>query len=335
MNRLKSQRTDLLSGTCPICGCMKTVSAWTAADLNWKTPGSFPYSRCKGCRSLFRPVGSTISTGAYPLGYGTYVNPVSSLIQSRIDSMANRRRAAFLESIRKPGTILDVGCGSGFFLAYLRARGWQVHGLDPAAEHVAFARDVLGLSNVVQGTWPPAEGISRHFDAIVMIHLIEHMSDPLTALTAARHSLCEGGTILLETPNIESWPARIFGSRWVTLDAPRHMVLFSPKSLMHCLRSAGFEKVRMTTYSPSTMEWSESLRYSLNLVRGKDFIESAPLGSSLDDITVHGSGRLTRNGWILKPFHMLERFIYRLLNLFANATGYGCNLLVVTSPTEY
>lgn len=314
---------------------MKTVHAWSAADLNWKTPGSFPYSRCKGCGSLFRPVGSTIPTGAYPLGYGTYVNPESALIQSRIDSMANRRRAAFLESIRKPGTILDVGCGSGFFLAYLRARGWQVHGLEPAAEHVAFARDVLGLPNVIQGTWPPAKGFSRQFDAVTMIHLIEHMSDPLTILTAARHSLCEGGTILLETPNIESWPARLFGPQWVTLDAPRHMVLFSQKSLTHLLRSAGFDKVRMITYSPSTMEWSESLRYRLNRVSGKDFVESAPLGSSLDDVAVNKSGKLTRNGWILKYIHTLERFIYCLLNFFANSTGSGCNLLVVTSPTEY
>jgi 2-polyprenyl-3-methyl-5-hydroxy-6-metoxy-1,4-benzoquinol methylase len=323
---MESQTANQPSDPCPICGCMQTAHVWTASDLNWKTPGSFPYYHCKNCGALFRPAGSTLSAGAYPRGYGTCLKPESPLIQSRIDSIANRRRAAFLESIRKPGTILDVGCGSGFFLAYLRARGWQVHGLEPAAEHVAFARNVLGLSNVIQGTWPPANGFSLQFDAVTMIHLIEHMSDPLAILTAARHSLCEGGMILLETPNIESWPARIFGSRWVTLDAPRHMVLFSPKSLTHCLRSAGFKKIRMTSYSPSTMEWSESLRHMLNQKRQKKR-SSALTAVSVPSLSkdVRSDNRLRQQ--MLKPVHAAEWLLYRLINKFSDAVEQGCNIL--------
>lgn len=318
----------LPSAACPICGCMKTVHVFTAADLNWKIQGSFPYLRCKKCGALFRPAGSTIPAGAYPRGYGSFVNPESHLLHSRIDSIANRRRAAFLESICKPGTVLDVGCGSGFFLAYLRSQGWQGHGLETAVEHVAFARDVLGLFNVSMGAWPPTNGTFRNFDAVSMIHLIEHMPDPITALTAARHSLCEGGAVLLETPNIESWPACIFGPRWVTLDAPRHMVIFSPQSLTRCLQSAGFEEIRMITYSPSTMEWSESLRYRLNRRRKEGLGNALTIAKVQNHVRESDPDDKKWRQQMLQPVHAAERWSYRLTNFFADALGYGGNILV-------
>jgi len=266
-------------------------------------------------------------SGAYPWGYGTFVNPESHLIQSRIDSIANRRRSAFLESIRKTGTVLDVGCGSGFFLAYLRSRGWQVHGLETAVEHITFARDVLGLCNVSLGAWPPMNDTSRNFDVVSMVHLIEHMPDPIIALSAARNSLCEGGAVLLETPNIESWPARIFGPRWVALDAPRHMVLFGPQSLACCLRAAGFEEIRMTTYSPSTMEWSESLRYTLNQKRQKDREDALPALSVPSLVKEGDRSKYTLRQKMLKPVHAAERLLYRFINKLEDTMGQGCNVL--------
>lgn len=269
-----------------------------------------------------------ITAGAYPRGYGSFVSPESPTLQSLIDSIANRRRAAFLESVCKPGTVLDIGCGSGFFLTYLRSRGWQVYGLETAEEHVAFARETLGLSHVLMQAWPVTNGNFRNYDAVSMIHLIEHMPDPITALIAAHHSLCKGGALLLETPNIDSWPARIFGPQWVTLDAPRHMVIFSPKSLARCLRSAGFEEIRMTTYSPSTMEWSESLRYLLNKKRQKDRGGALPV-VSIPHIIKYDQPDDTLRQQILEPIHAAERLLFRFINHFADTLRQGSNILAV------
>jgi 2-polyprenyl-3-methyl-5-hydroxy-6-metoxy-1,4-benzoquinol methylase len=318
----------LLSGSCPICGGINTAHAFTAVDLNWKTQGSFPYIRCNDCGALFRPAGSTIPAGAYPRGYGSFMSPESPLLQSLIDSIANRRRAAFVESVCKPGTVLDIGCGSGFFLTYLRSRGWQVYGLETAEEHVAFARETFGLSHVLMQAWPPTSGNFRNYDAVSMMHLIEHMPDPITALTAAHQSLCKGGVLLLETPNIDSWPARIFGPQWVTLDAPRHMVLFGPKSLARCLRSAGFEEIRMITYSPSTMEWSESLRYLLNKKRQKYRGDALPV-AAIPPIVKDDQHDDTPRQKLLKPVHTAERLLYRCINHFADTLKQGSNILTV------
>lgn len=327
----ESQGAHLPCGPCPVCGSLITVHAWNASDLNWKTAGSFPYLRCKGCGSLFRPVDSEIPAGAYPKGYGTYLNPTSVLIRARCDSSANRRRTAFLESVHKPGSVLDVGCGSGFFLAYLCSRGWQVHGLESAEEHVAFARNILGLSDIVQDTWPPENHPSRQYDAVTMIHLIEHLQDPIQALMAAWYSLSDGGVLLLETPNIDSWPARLFGPRWMGLDAPRHMVIFNQGSLLACLKRCGFKAIRLVTYSPSTMEWSESLRYMLNRVRPvtHDNHPSERSVSHASGKNEHVDNKMRKR--VLAPLHSTERLVYRFINILADSIGCGCNMLAVAT----
>ena len=204
--------------------------------------------------------------------------------------------------------------------------------METAVEHVAFARDRLGLSSVSAQAWPPKNGASQNYDAISMLHVIEHMPDPIASLNAARHSLCEQGVLLIETPNLRSWPARIFGPHWVTLDAPRHMVLFTPEALEHILRSTGFERIKTMTYSPSTMEWSESLRYSLDRMRRRRFGKAVTAGPLLDNVWQSDCGNKTHRERILGPVHTVERLIYRLINLVADSAGHGGNILVVASP---
>ena len=328
MNSIPSHKTNRSERICPVCKGIETVHKWNAEDLNWHTIGSFPYFQCKACGSLFIPAGLPLPSGAYPKGYGTYVDLGSTLIHSRIDSMANRTRASFLECRQKPGTILDVGCGSGFFLAHLQARGWQAHGLEPADEHITFAQIGLGLTDIIKDTWPPAKRLTSRFDAISMIHLLEHLEDPVNALKATYDCLREDGTVLLETPNILSWPARIFGDRWVTLDAPRHRVLFSLISLKHCLALSGFGEIRICTYSPSTMEWPESLRRKLAHTRHEG------LNGTTSNVPIFSSkkARLTqRRQQLLAPLHATERLLYRWLNKVSDMMGQGCNLLATAS----
>ena len=57
------------------------------------------------------------------------------------------RKAAYYENVFPPwsgeGRLLDVGCGNGYFLAFMRRMGWNVSGveIDPGA--VRIAREVL------------------------------------------------------------------------------------------------------------------------------------------------------------------------------------------------
>jgi hypothetical protein len=62
-------------------------------------------------------------------------------------------------------------------------------------------------------------------------------------LAHVRALLAPGGRLWLETPNIDSYGYREFGPHWRGLEAPRHLVMFGPRSLEIALRRAGFAAV--------------------------------------------------------------------------------------------
>ena len=139
------------------------------------------------------------------------------------------------------GRFMDVGCGSGSFVALAAQMGWQAEGLefDPAAVTTARA---AGL-NVTEGgyerlcEWPQA------FDALLCSHVIEHVHDPQAMVKAMHAALRPGGTLLLSTPNAQSDVHRYFGRCWRGLEAPRHLVVFNEAVLVSLLLQAGFDVV--------------------------------------------------------------------------------------------
>ena len=77
-------------------------------------------------------------------------------------------------------------------------------------------------------------------DLVVMFHVLEHLPDPLAALSAVARRVKPGGTLILGIPNIASWQAGVVGSRWMHLDAPRHLCHFSPDAIERALGGSGF-----------------------------------------------------------------------------------------------
>lgn len=144
------------------------------------------------------------------------------------------------------GRLLDVGCGHGAFLAVMRDLGWKVAGveLDPVA--VTVARDHFGL-DINQGPLEEARFSDNQFDAITISHVIEHVADPVGLLRECHRILEPGGRIVVVTPNIESLGHRIFGEAWRGLEVPRHLVLFSTRSLRRCAEGAGLRVLELRT----------------------------------------------------------------------------------------
>ena len=136
------------------------------------------------------------------------------------------------------GRALDIGCGSGQFLAILRHHGWTCRGVDPSATAAAAAERAHGLS-VTVGEVTDLDPSRESFDFINASHVIEHMRDPLRALRAAAALLSANGKIYIETPNARSFNARVLGRYWFHWDAPRHLYVFEPATLTLLAREAG------------------------------------------------------------------------------------------------
>jgi 2-polyprenyl-3-methyl-5-hydroxy-6-metoxy-1,4-benzoquinol methylase len=161
------------------------------------------------------------------------------------------------------GALLDVGCGDGSFLALARACGWQqVLGLEPDPKAARLASQT-GV-RVIEGGLEVLASQSDAFDVITLSHVIEHVHDPLLMLRACHRLLKPGGQLWLETPNVSSLGHRVFGRHWRGLEAPRHLVLFSPLGL--ALKSAGFEAPAMIA-APSARRWI--FKRSLALSQGR------------------------------------------------------------------
>lgn len=77
----------------------------------------------------------------------------------------------------RKGRLLDVGCGSGEFLAQMRELGWDVFGVEPDPQAARVAREQFGLT-VWPGALAEASFPDGFFDAVTLNHVIEHVADP-------------------------------------------------------------------------------------------------------------------------------------------------------------
>jgi SAM-dependent methyltransferase len=140
--------------------------------------------------------------------------------------------------------LLDVGCSNGGYLALMRELGWDTAGIEPDARAAERAQD-QGLRvrrGVMTDLSPETDGT---FDYITLGHVLEHVHDPIQALSAVRGVLTPGGALWVATPNLRSLNHRGFGRYWRALDPPRHLVLFTPDSLTALLDRLGFASVDM------------------------------------------------------------------------------------------
>lgn len=99
----------------------------------------------------------------------------------------------------EPGTVVDVGCGAGSFLACCRERGWRGLGVDPSPVAVAHAT-ASGLEAYVR-SWPSSLLGSETADAVTFINVLDHLRDPFAALREAWRVLRTGGLLYIRVPN--------------------------------------------------------------------------------------------------------------------------------------
>ncbi len=150
-----------------------------------------------------------------------------------------------------PGPLLEVGCGNGEFLLTMSRLGWQVRGLEPDPAAAALAREA-GLA--VEAVTLEDAILESGWGVIVLHHVIEHLADPVAALSRLSRLLRPGGLLVSFSPNPAGLLARRLGPAWRQLDTPRHLVLLGPAALAAAARRAGLEPVVWT--SARMCQWS-------------------------------------------------------------------------------
>lgn len=166
------------------------------------------------------------------------------------------KRASGYLSYVPNGKLLDVGCGDGLYIDYMRRLGWEVEGveIDERAAGLSRQRGFI----VHCGTLIEQKFEDNRFDAIVLSHVLEHVHDPVGLLRECHRILKTTGLIRIFIPNVDSLGHRRFKSNWIGLDPPRHLHLFTASGLRELARRAGFLATIQTNSVFSQFNWSAS-----------------------------------------------------------------------------
>ncbi len=157
-----------------------------------------------------------------------------------------RRLAVIKRHFSKPGRVLDIGCAAGFFLRVMRDESWQVTGLEPSEPIRNKAQQALGAGNVRAALLHEAGFEAGSFDLITLWDVLEHIPDPVAAISEARRLLAPGGKLLIETQNVNSRAAKVLGSRWQHYKHAEHIYHFNPETLAAILDRAGMRVLENT-----------------------------------------------------------------------------------------
>lgn len=271
-------------------------------DLKYGVAGLWSFVRCADCGLVYLAETLTDAALGYPSTYSQHRRPGSPRLHGRW-SVRRDVRSAFLEQMgyrampppvmpralarlalavpqlrlraacslllfppaRAGGTLLDIGCGNGRFLAVMHALGWHVHGIEPDERSAELARQSSGAR--VEAELDEELYAPEYFDVITMNHVLEHLADPVPMLQGCFRLCRPGGLIGIAVPNWRALGHRVFGRHWYALEPPRHAIMYEPPTLERVVEQAGFQVETMRT--TSVREWAVSWRMSWRFRTGR------------------------------------------------------------------
>jgi SAM-dependent methyltransferase len=220
---------------CPLCGDSVARRVRAVRDRARSRPGGFHLVHCPACdvRFVDPPLSDEELSAYYPDAF--YGQP--SFVSARMLALFMALRARVVARAKKRrGRLLDIGAGAGDFLASMKARGFDVVGIEPSSAGRERCRS-RGLE--VRGSLDEVNGAS--YDVISLWQVAEHARDVVELLRRARALLAPEGALIVSVPNAASLEAQVFGDRWFHLDVPRHQLHFSEAALQTALDRAGLE----------------------------------------------------------------------------------------------
>jgi len=249
----------MVSVQCPVCSIKNTKILFSQSDKRTSIKKIFPVYTCENCGSQYINPPKNLSD-YYKADY--YSNYDENDYTFRIKQFVINKRyhpngiiekilfsfiGNFISALpTKKGRILDFGCSGGEILCMLKVSGFDVYGMDISPDALKKCKG-HGINKLKIGTEKDLSKYpDKYFDSIRASHVIEHMIDPQEFIKLAKKKLKDGGELVMQTPNINSF-GRLFGkySKYY-FDIPRHTVLFSNSSLLYLLKKNGFLNTRIS-----------------------------------------------------------------------------------------
>jgi SAM-dependent methyltransferase len=242
------------SGGCPCCE-EDDFTQWMEVSDRLRSEVKYELLRCAFCSHIW------LGNPPNPEQLSYYYSPEyhHAIGQSGANDPDRwGRQLRIISRYKTEGSILDIGCSAGGFLGYLKGGSWKLHGIEASADTAEKARRFTG-GDIFAGDVMDAEFAPASFDVITCSDVMEHLYDPRAVFQKVHEWLKPGGIFYVFVPNIKSWEAQAFGSRWWGLDLPRHLHHYSFASLEALSKSVDLPLLRIVTPAGCYIEQSASM----------------------------------------------------------------------------
>lgn len=231
---------------CPLCGADKLEKHLVVKDHSCSQL-DFQLDKCQACDFVFtNPRPAEEENGAY-YKFADYISHTNSskgligTIYRQVRKINLKRKLAVLEKHKSGKKVLDVGCGTGFFPAFIQTKGYTVTGVEPDDD----ARKYATEQNKVQAY--PLDQLNHfsqgEFDCITMWHVLEHVYHLQEQVKILSKLIKPGGLFVIALPNYKSFDAQHYGKFWAGYDVPRHLYHFEEKTIAKLIEDHGFKKI--------------------------------------------------------------------------------------------
>jgi ubiquinone/menaquinone biosynthesis C-methylase UbiE len=226
----------------------------------------FPIERCNKCGLIRTSKMPNDLSKYYPREYyGHAGKRFNFAIEWAIGLLRKSRAKLVLKNQKVPGAVLDIGCGRGLMLKYLKDSGWRAEGVEYSQDLSNAAKRSYGIDVHVAQNIEECKFLDNTYDAVTMFHVLEHVPNPKKTLQEIYRILKPGGVCIIEVPNIYSWQALLTRGAWFHIDAPRHLFHFSLDFLRKSLAAIGF-KVKEGSTNSFEFGYFGMIQSMLNLV---------------------------------------------------------------------
>lgn len=219
---------------CPVCNGESFAAFLKAEDHN-VSHDTFQIVSCNSCGFKFtNPIPTLETIGEYykSENYISHSNTKKGLV-NKVYQIVRRRaidqKEKLITSVSSGKSLLDIGCGTGDFLAYCKSKKWNVIGLEPDDD----ARKLANQNNNIDVK--PLESLyefnESSFDVITMWHVLEHVYNLNKDIDQIKKLLKPNGKLVVAVPNCSSFDAEYYKEHWAAYDLPIHLYHFTPKDI--------------------------------------------------------------------------------------------------------
>jgi len=234
---------------CPLCGA-DNISAFLKATDHLVTHELFNIFKCLSCGFVFtQDIPTSVEIGRYyqSQDYISHSDTRKGLMNKLYHlgrTFMLKKKHGMIKRVAKGKNLLDIGCGTGYFPAFMKRKGYKVAGIETDPKARAFAQKEFGIP-----VYSPEDFINHKFegkfDVITLWHVLEHVHDFNLYFKLMLEHLEDGGSLVIALPNCSAYDARHYKEFWAGYDVPRHLWHFTPSTLKILAEKHGLKLNRM------------------------------------------------------------------------------------------